>query len=193
MAAPRRLRPVPSQRLPGAMVSGAPAVLSPAGHIDLGPHGQTRPGYRSSRSRTATNRHDVLGSNNFRSPNRCAQSRLGKQAGSCADRLVLYARGSAGGRSSSRQNRVLGRHISSVGVVGLDSRCPCQVQRVASASLSRRTRCPLGACMTVQVPAFSKAPGSEPGRALLLSRSPARTGPVVTRPRHRPRPSGRSS
>ena len=45
---------------------------------------------------------------------RCAQSRLGKHAGSCADRLVLYARGSAGGRSSSRQNRVLGRHISSV-------------------------------------------------------------------------------
>ena len=48
------------------------------------------------------------------SPIWCAQSRLGKHAGSCADRLVLYARGSAGGRSSSRQNRVLGRHISSV-------------------------------------------------------------------------------
>lgn len=30
MAATRRLRPVPSQRLPGAMVSGARAVLEPA-------------------------------------------------------------------------------------------------------------------------------------------------------------------
>jgi hypothetical protein len=44
MAATRRLRAVPSQRPPGAMVAGAQAVLQPAGHIDLGPHGQTRLG-----------------------------------------------------------------------------------------------------------------------------------------------------
>jgi hypothetical protein len=43
-SAMRRLRPVPSQRLPGAMVSGVPAVSRPAGRIDLDRHGQTRPG-----------------------------------------------------------------------------------------------------------------------------------------------------
>jgi hypothetical protein len=42
MAATRRLWPVPSQRLPGAMVSGVHAVLYPGGHIDLDPHGQNQ-------------------------------------------------------------------------------------------------------------------------------------------------------
>jgi hypothetical protein len=68
MAPTRRLRPAPPQQLPGAMVSGAPAALRPAGHIDLDPHGKTRLGYRPSRSRTATNGHIVFGSNNLRSP-----------------------------------------------------------------------------------------------------------------------------
>ena len=50
------------------MVSGVHVVLEPAGHIDLDPYGQTRPGYRSPQSRTAINGHVVFGSNNFRSP-----------------------------------------------------------------------------------------------------------------------------
>jgi hypothetical protein len=37
------------------------------------PHGRTRPGYRSSRSRTAINGHIAFSSNNFRSPTRRAR------------------------------------------------------------------------------------------------------------------------
>jgi hypothetical protein len=88
MAATRRLRPVPSQRLPGAMISGAPAILQPAGHIDPDPHGQTRPGYRSSRSRTAINAHIVFGSNNFRSPILCGGRSRGAGSRSCADHAL---------------------------------------------------------------------------------------------------------
>jgi hypothetical protein len=46
--------------------------LVTAGHIDLDPHSQTRPRYRSPQSGTAINGHVVFGSSNFRSPNRDA-------------------------------------------------------------------------------------------------------------------------
>ena len=59
----------PVQRLPGPMIRRTCRLVT-GRSTDLGPHGQTRPGYRSSRSRTAINGHIVLGSNNFRSPTR---------------------------------------------------------------------------------------------------------------------------
>ena len=39
-----RTRNLEGSTLPGAMVSGAHAVLQSAGHVDLDPHSQTRPG-----------------------------------------------------------------------------------------------------------------------------------------------------
>ena len=43
-----------------------------SGYARPGPHGQTMPGYRSSRSRTAISDTPLFGSNNSRSPNRNA-------------------------------------------------------------------------------------------------------------------------
>lgn len=58
----------PVSTLPGTMVPGARRLAADR-HLDLDPHGQTRPGQRSPRSHTVKNRRLVFGSNNFRSPN----------------------------------------------------------------------------------------------------------------------------
>jgi hypothetical protein len=49
---------------PGPHATGPDGVIT-AGHIDLDPHGQTRPGQRSSRSRTVISRKIIFGSNHF--------------------------------------------------------------------------------------------------------------------------------
>ena len=112
MAATRRLRAVPPQRSPSAMVPGAPAVLEPAGHID--PVHMARLGWRSPRSPTAIIGHIVFGSNNFRSPivPTSEQRRFGvPQARHCpygrldADPPVLRALARSSSRSDEREDR----------------------------------------------------------------------------------------
>jgi len=65
----------PDRRRRSSRGSGGPEqarLPGNSGYARPGPHGQTMPGYRSSRSRTAISDTPLFGSNNSRSPNRNA-------------------------------------------------------------------------------------------------------------------------
>jgi hypothetical protein len=68
--------------------------------MDLGQHGQTRPGYRSPQSRIAINGHVVFGSDNFRSPIPGSLDVGGLGAADRADHPGMYA-GGLGGQALS--------------------------------------------------------------------------------------------